>query len=75
MGLEGDCHVDGVKNPPEHGLACGPWAVPCLKFIKREDFLVLLGVLPVNGPEHLVECVEERAADMAVAVPWPLRQS
>ena len=24
VGREGDFHVDGVNNPPEHGLACGP---------------------------------------------------
>ena len=35
----------------------------------------MLGVLLVKGAEHLVYCVEERAADMATAVPCPLRQS
>ena len=48
---------------------------PLPEFLKREDFLALHDVLPVKGPEHLVDCVEERAADMAAAVLWPLLQS
>ena len=37
--------------------------------------LALFGVLHDKGLEHLVQRVKEWAEDMAVAVPWLLRQS
>ena len=57
-GGEGDCHVDGVNNPPEHGLIGRPGAISGVELLQAEDFLSLIGVLPVKGPEHLIERME-----------------
>ena len=57
-GGEVDRHVDGVNNPPEHGLAGLPGAISGVKLIQAEDFLALLGVLTVKGPEHLIKRME-----------------
>ena len=58
VGRKGDRHVDGVNNPPEDGLAGRPGAISGVELLQAEDFLALLGVLPIKWPEHLIERME-----------------
>ena len=55
MGGEGDRHVDEVNNPPENGLTGRPGAVSGVDLLQAKDLLALLGILPVKGPENLIE--------------------
>lgn len=70
-----DRHLDGVNDPSQNGLQCGPITVTFEELFDGDGLLAVLGILGIERSKDRVDSVEEDAANSGELVTVALSAS